>query len=325
MGGRRVKSEIVHADGRRIDLAGSVDPATYVELESTRSPRLNPVLRCGGCNGGIYLQHGRVRKDELFGYHHNAGTCAATFVVRKSTMSDEHKRQAEYHAKAAERGGHVADFEVPTAGNTRVDVVVDGHVGFEIQRSKLTRGAAVDRTARSVNAGLGTVAWFTDKSSSPAWIGHVPGYRTLVPVSAWQALPLPGTVIAAGLQIVEAVRCGTRGPCLHRQWSCNRSIPWLEAWRGVNVDDVVTGLAEDAIKPVRIGKFVRLLAAGSVTLYEELTGRRLVYDAGQPKGRPLAPSARQECARPAEPPFWCEVCGRTHPIREHRQCREAAK
>ena len=98
-----MKSEIIHADGRRIDLAGSVDPATYAELEKTRSPRLQPVLTCGGCGGGIYLQHGRVRKDELFGYHHNAGTCAQVLVVRKSAMSDEHKREAEYHARAAER------------------------------------------------------------------------------------------------------------------------------------------------------------------------------------------------------------------------------
>jgi len=58
-----MKSAIILADGRRVDLAASVDPATYAELEKTRSPRLHPALRCGGCGGGIYLQHGRVRKD----------------------------------------------------------------------------------------------------------------------------------------------------------------------------------------------------------------------------------------------------------------------
>jgi hypothetical protein len=320
-----VKSEIVHADGRRIDLAGAIDPDTYAELERTRSPRLHPVLLCGGCDGGIFLQHGRVRKDELFGYHHSAGTCTATFVVRKSAMSNEHKREAEYHARAAARGGHVADFEVTTTGNTRVDVVVDGRVGFEIQRSALSKAAAMDRTARSVQAGLGTVAWFTDRSAasaSPLWTGHVPGYRTVAHVDGWQRMPSPGTVRAGGLQVVEAVRCGTRGPCLHRKASCNRFIPWLDAWTGLHVDDVVTGLAESAIRPVRIGKFVRLLSADSVALYEELAGMRLLYDAGNPKGPALAPSARQECARPADPPFWCEICGRTHPIREHRLCRE---
>lgn len=320
-----MKAEIVHEDGRRIDLAGSVDPDTYAELERIRSPRLHPVLRCGGCGGGIYLQHGRVNKDELFGYHHSAGACTVTFVVRKSVMSDEHKREAEYHARAAERNGHVADFEVVTTGNTRVDVVVDGHVGFEIQRSALSKAAAMDRTARSVRAGLATVAWFTDKTTSSPWTGHVPGYRTVAHVDGWQVLPQPGTVRAGGLQVVEAVRCGTRGPCLHRMRSCNRFIPWLDAWTGVHVDDVVTGLAEDAIKPVRIGKYVRLLAADSVALYEELTGRRLGYDPGQPKSE-IAPSARQECGRPVvpsaeviPPPVWhapqsCIRCHKSPPM-----------
>jgi hypothetical protein len=296
-----MKSEIILADGRRVDLAASVGPAIYAELEKTHSPRLYPALRCGRCGGGVHLQHGRVRKDELFGYHHDTGSCAATLVVRKSTMSDEHKREAEYHARAAERAGHVADFEVVTTGHTRVDVVVDGRVGFEIQRSALGRAAAVDRTARSVQAGLGTVAWFTDRSTSPAWTGHVPAYRTLVPVSAWQALPLPGTVIAAGLQVVEAVRCGTRGPCLHRQRDCARFVPAVGAWGGLHVDDVVIGLAEDAIKPVRIGKYVRLMSTGSVALYEELTGCSLRYDVQRPRGQALAPSARQECDRPPQP------------------------
>lgn len=297
-----MKSEITHADGRRIDLAGSVDPATYAELEKTRSPRLQPVLRCGGCAGGIYIRHGAVRKDELFGAHHDAGSCRETLVIRKSAMSDEHKREAEYHARAAERAGHAADLEVVTTGNTRVDVVVDGRVGFEIQRSALSKAAAVDRTARSVKAGLGTVAWFTDRSTSPPWVGHVPGYRTVVPASAWQAVPLPGSVAAAGLQVIEAERCGTRGPCLHRRRSCGQYVPRLTAWPGLHVDDVVAGLAEDAIRPVRLGKFVRLMSADSVMLYEELTGVHLSYDAGHPKGRALAPSARQECDRPPPQP-----------------------
>ena len=89
-----------------------------------------------------------------------------------------------------------------------------------MQRSALSKAAAVDRTARSVAAGLGAVAWFTDRTTSPQWVGHVPGYRTTVPAAAWQALPLPGTVTAAGLQAVESVQCGTRGPCPHRRRPC---------------------------------------------------------------------------------------------------------
>jgi hypothetical protein len=76
---------------------------------------------------------------------------------------------------------------------------------------------------RSAKAGLGTVAWFTDRSTLPAWTGHVPAYRTLVSVSAWQALPLPGTVTAAGLQVVEAVRCGTRSDAASEKIVCGSS------------------------------------------------------------------------------------------------------
>jgi hypothetical protein len=292
-----MKSVIIRADGRQIDLAATVDPDTYAELENTRSPHHRPVLRCGGCGGGIYIKHGIIRKDELFGYHHHAGTCTETFVIRKSVMSDEHKREAEYHARAAERAGHVADFEVVTAGHTRVDVVVDGRVGFEIQRSALSKAAAVDRTVRSVRAGLGMVAWFTDRSTSPPWTGHVPGYRTIVPISAWQVLPLPGTVTAAGLQAVEAVRCGTRRPCPHRRRSCNSFIPWLAAWIGLHVDDVVTGLAENRIRPARVKKHVQLMSTESIALYEELTGVRLGYAPGPLKAA-LPPSGRVECDLP---------------------------
>jgi hypothetical protein len=300
-----MKAVIIHADGRRIDLSATVDPDTYAELENTRSPRHRPVLWCGGCGGGIYIKHGIVRKDELFGCHHHAGTCTETLVIRKSTMSDEHKREAEYHARAAERAGHVADFEVVTAGHTRVDVVVDGRVGFEIQRSAISKAAAVDRTARSVRAGLGTVAWFTDRSTAPPWNGHVPGYRTLVPVSAWQALPQPGTVGAAGLQAVEAVRCGTRRPCPHRRRPCNLFIPWLAAWIGLHVDDVVTGLAENRIRPVRVDKYVQLMSTDSIAC----TRNSLASGSATIPGR-LRPHFRHQAAWNA--PCLLHACHQAH-------------
>ena len=292
-----MKSVIIHADGRHIDLAATVDPDTYAELENTRSPHYQPVLRCGGCRGPIYIRHGSTRKDELFGTHFTAGNCAETLIIRKATLSDEHKRQAEYHALAAQRAGHAADLEVTTTGHTRVDVVVDDRIGFEVQRSALSKAAAVDRTARSVAAGLVTVAWFTDRTTSPQWNGHVPGYRTIVPAATWQALPLPGTVTAAGLQVVEAVRCGIRALCPHRRRPCNLTIPWLVAWNGLHIDDVVTGLAENRIRPVRVDKYVRLMSTDSIALYEELTGVRLGYAPGPLKAA-LPPSDRVECALP---------------------------
>jgi len=295
-GRQDVKSVIIHADGRRTDLAGMVDSATYAELENLRCPRHSPVLWCGGCGGSIYVRHGATRKDELFGAHHDRGDCTETLVIRKSLLSDEHKCQAEYHALAAQDAGHTADLEVTTTGHTRVDVVINGTVGIEVQRSALTKAAAVDRTARSVTAGLSSVTWFTDRGIAPQWTGHVPGYRAGTIPDGWKTVPPRGTATAAGLQIIEAVRCGTRSPCWHPR-PCTRFIPWLAAWNGLRIDDVVEGLATETIRPVRYGKYVRLLSASSIDLHEELTGIRLTYDAGHPKGRQLPPSLRQECER----------------------------
>jgi hypothetical protein len=298
-----MKSVILHADGRRTDLAGAVDPATYTELENLHCPRRNPVLWCGGCGGSIYIRHGSTRKDELFGAHHDRGDCAETLIIRKSLLSDEHKYQAEYHAVAAQEAGHTADLEVTTTGHTRVDVVIDGSIGIEVQRSQLTKVAAVDRTARSVAAGLASVTWFTDRTTSPQWTGHVPGYRTNTPAAEWKRLLPPRTATAAGLRIVEAVRCGTRSLCVHPR-PCTRFIPDLNAWTGLYVDDVVEGLAAGTIRPVRYGRYVWLLSTASIGLYEELTGTRLTYEAGQPRGRQLPPTLRQECYRllPMQPP-----------------------
>jgi hypothetical protein len=313
-----VRSVIITADSRAIDLAGAVSPELYAELETTRSPRADPALSCGTCGGGLYLQHGRTQRDALFGYHHQADDCTVTFAVhRTAPMSDEHKRQAEYHAVAATRAGHTADLEVTTTGHTRVDVVVDGRYGIEVQRSALSKAAAVDRTARSVAAGLDVVTWFTGTPGSPPWAGHVPGYRTAARADGWAALPLPGSVTAAGLQVIEAARCGIDGPCPHPRRACGGFTPRLAAWRGVHVDDVVTGLAEGTIRPVLYGRYVRLMPATSITLLGELTGTPPpAYDPGEPRARALRPAARAECARPAGPglldPRPCALCGVAH-------------
>jgi hypothetical protein len=346
---------IVTRDGRDIDLAGEVDPGLYAELEATRSPHARPALRCGSCRHGISLHHGQAQRDVLFGFHHPGADCLVTFTARRAApMSDEHKRQAEYHAQAAIRAGHSADLEVTTTGHTRVDVVVDGRFGFEVQRSALSKQAAVDRTARSVAAGLKVVAWFTGTPGSPPWAGHVPGYRSAAEAHGWAAMPLPGSVTAAGLGMFEAVRCGSRRPCPHRQGACPGFVPEFGPWLGVHVDDVVTGLAEGTIRPVHYRSYVRLMPAASISFYEEVAGVLPRWDAGQPKGRGLSPAERIECDRaaPASPdpfppvpvyseyagqvpemqaarlaadglvPFWCEHCGRVHPLREHTGCRE---
>lgn len=295
--GVSMKAVIVHSDGRNTDLSQGVDPATYAELESNRYSRSSPTLWCGSCGGSLYIRHGSKRKDELFGAHHDAGRCEARLVISPAGLSDEHKCQAEYHALAAEHAGHRAELEVNTTGRTRVDVVIDGSVGIEVQWSALTKAAAKDRTARSIAAGLRSVTWFTARTENPLWNGHVPGYRTTARPELWKHLPKPRSAYSAGLRIIEAVRCGERNICQHPRGTCPRFIPWDEPWGGLLVDDVVEGLAADLILPVLLHRNVQLLSTESLSLYEELTGQPLVrYSPGQPETA-LAPSARQECDR----------------------------
>lgn len=288
-----MKSVIVFRDGRRVSLASAVDSSLYAELENTHSPRKDPLLFCGGCGGGIFIQHGRRDRAQLYGYHHTAGDCTETFKISRP-MSDEHKRQAEYHALAAERAGHSADFEVTMTGRTRVDVVVDGRIGFEIQHSALGKAAAIDRTARSVAGGLQSVAWCTDREKREQWTGYVPGYRTTLPGAAWKALPRPRSAGAVGIATFEV---GERPALVHGRIRMERAprrvlVPML-------IDDVVPAIAEGLIRPVPIGSYIWLVRAEGIALWEELTGRPIpAYDAGRPKVRTLAPSQEARCFRP---------------------------
>lgn len=295
-----MKSVIVHADGRRINLASGIDPELYAELEGTQGcgSRNNPLLFCGGCGGGVYIRHGTVRRDELFGTHYDRGGCPETLIVRKNVMSDEHKRMQEYTVRAANEGGFGADTEVRTTRGTRVDVVVDGRIGFEVQLSGLTAGAAVRRTARSMNAGLEAVTWIAENTTAP-WTGKVPGYQWLDNGQVLQGMPPPRSVRSRGLLTFRAERS------------------WRGTWEArpepltVLVDEAVVRMAEGAIKPVIFSGNVHLVRADGIALYEETAGVRLTpYTAGRTASRTLTPTAEAVCARPAvEKSHRCEVPG----------------
>jgi len=280
-----MKSEIVFRDGRRVNLAFTVTAELYAELEAIHSPRKDPVLFCGGCRSGIFIQHGRRDRDQLFGYHHPGSDCTETFRISRP-MSDEHKRMAEYHVLAAQAQGLDADMEVTTSGRTRVDVVIDGRIGIEVQRSALTAKAAVDRTARSMSAGLESVAWCG--LTRAQWTGKVPGYQWLDVDRVLREMPGPRSVRSRGLATFRAER-GPRG----------RWVPVLEPLTAL-VDYAVAHMADGTIRPVVHGKYVRLVKADGIALYEEMTGVRLQpYNPGRPVTRALAPTAEALCVRPS--------------------------
>ena len=78
-------------------------------------------------------------------------------------MSDEHKRQTEYWARAARDAGWDVELEHSLHTGTRPDALIHGPMvtGVEVQRSAMTPGRAVERTAKAVSAGV-TDVWFSD-------------------------------------------------------------------------------------------------------------------------------------------------------------------
>jgi hypothetical protein len=319
--GGAVKSEIVFRDGRRVNLDGGVTSEAYAELEGTqgRGTGKDPLLFCGGCHGGVHIRHGRARRDELFGAHFDAGACA-DLAIRKSVMSDEHKRMAEYTCRAFRAGGFDADMEVTTSCRTRVDVVADGRIGVEMQLSELTAGAAVRRTARSMAAGLEMVAWCAERPSV-RWIGRVPSYQWLDNGQLLEGMPRPQSVKSRGLYTFRSER-----------WYGSRR-PVLEPLT-VLVDEALVRMAAGTIKPVMWGGNVQLMRSDGIALFEELTGRSLAPYGGRAPLRALPPAPGSACTRPPVAPrprsmdnetFWCDACGNQHPLREHRTCRARAR
>lgn len=311
-----MKSVIVFRDGHRVDLSGGVDAGDYAELENTqgRGTRKEPLLFCGGCRGGVYVRHGTERRDVLYGAHFEAVDCPADLRIRKSVMSDEHKRMQEYTVRAAEGEGFAADTEVRTSGRTVVDVVIDGRVGVEVQRSLLTAGAAVQRTGRSMAAGLEVVAWCAERRGV-AWRGRVPGFEWLDPWQVRAGLPQPQSAWSSGLYTLRSERFGAT-------WK-----PVLEPLR-VLVDEAVVRMAAGTVKPVIWESNVQLMRADGIALYEEMAGRALPPFTGAAPDRALAASPGAPCLRPrvrdtamADEEFWCDACGSKHPLREHRDCR----
>jgi len=307
-----VKSVIVHADGRRINLAGGLAPELYEELEGTigHSPRANPTLHCGGCGDGIYVKHGSTRKDELFGAHYDVGNCPETLRITGAQMSDEHKRQQEYHVRAARAQGLDADAEVTTTGRTRVDVVVrDGPgtaVGIEVQRSHVSITEARGRTARSVASGLKLVAWASDApdSSNPLWIGRVPWYRIPDQREFWQAVPDIRSIRAYGILDIDAERS-------YRGWQ-----PMARLLRPL-VDFVIASLVDGSVKPVLPdGKNVRLVTASGIARWQEITGRVMpAWNPDRPPPRTVAPAVEAACDRPMRIASYCGVPDCEEPAR----------
>lgn len=183
-----------HPRGIVVDLAASLELWLYNEIASHHGCRdkANPVLTCLGNNEPMYVY--RHESGRYFVRHYPNGNRDGHAHKALQTMSVEHRHQAEYAARAAQRHGLTAELEVSTGNHTRLDVGVvgpNGKAGLEIQRSQLTAPQAVRRACNSFEAGWAT-AWVSDQERAPSWANRVPT-AMLTTRGGWDRMPKPDT------------------------------------------------------------------------------------------------------------------------------------
>jgi hypothetical protein len=262
---------------------------------STHHPeyhRGNPAFVCiphiGGTNPGLYI---KKIDGEWFAAHYESGSCKDHRLP--SPMSDEHKRQTEYWARAAEDAGWSVDLEHDLGTGTRPDALISGGtapVGVEVQRSSMTAPGAVSRTRKAMAAGVldvwysGADIHFVSGKPTPPWAFRVPtsGSAQL----PWKALPPRRAAFATGLREIQARRCVVgnfdRCPVRGSGW-CGKAHPAAVPWLDMFVDDVAAMIPAGEIAPIRYRRStgkndVLLVSLRSLALYEDMTGRPALLD-----------------------------------------------
>lgn len=246
-------------------------------------------------------------------------------------MSDEHKRQTEYIARAADDAGYRTQLEYALPTGVRLDAAIFGPsvTGVEVQRTAATRRAVVARTTKAQRAGV-TSLWFKDGQGQPRWFFAVPSVG--MSLGSWARLPDRGSVaVASGVRVIQARRCRDirHGICPNRFKGCSRFHPVHEPRLGLVVDDIAALVPAGKLVPMRWQYHrpgqtdaILLVTPADQARYEELTGHpaesTLSPGPRRPQGR-----ERIECRADAGTgvaPFtfsgwkWCPSCSWPIPV-----------
>jgi hypothetical protein len=293
--------------GRTLNLSslGSADFALITSLHGTINRESGLVLECLSTGGDPAMYVWR-NKDGQYWARHFPGAAHGSHEVVHET--DEHRRQKEYHVRAAEAAGLIAETEVST-GKTRLDVRISGGkvpTGIEIQHSDISAANAKQRTTKSYRAGY-TVAWFNDRGSRPGFLREVPAYGcNALP---WRdRLPEARAATATGLVHVEAVRCeiGAFEKCPDGYTRpCGLFHPKREPWRGLTVDDVAALVPNGQIVPLAARNGIYLTSPKSLARYQELAGGSGLWVPGSSKqaSPTLDKLAPAQCENPEHDSF----------------------
>lgn len=232
-------------------------------------------------------------------------------------VSDEHKRQVEYIARAGDAAGFDVGTEVSLPTKVRSDAVIYGPTttGIEVQRSSLTARDAKARTTKARRAGVLPI-WFSDANHNPQWLFKVPGVR--MNEQPWNTVPRPGSVtVVSGVRVVTAKRCRNipDSPCSNRRRGCNQWHPIHGPRLGVTVDDLAALVPNGELVPINY----KTLSGGSYTLivsrvdkerYEAVSGASAELPL-RSKERLVRTGDRATCAADAGALVPATCCGRS--------------
>jgi hypothetical protein len=293
------RPDLGHPDGVDILLHHYRQSSTAGMHDSQTAPAFICMKHENGTYPGLYLK--KTRRGEWFAVHYvGDGSCGPYRLP--SPMSDEHKRQAEYWARAAQDSGYDVETEWRLHTGTRPDVFIRGPnlTGVEVQRSLIKAVTAVDRTRQAEAAGVRDL-WFTDNTTRPEWFDRVPsvGQNVIPGYDPWRhGTPPRRSVTATNLRRIVPVRCTVSCgyQCANGRNFCGRYHPRSRPWTGFTVDDVAAQIpAGDmvAIRLLRPGRKkpgdIAIVPPVDQRLYEEMTGVRatplFIPAAGEPPPR----------------------------------------
>ena len=252
-----------HPRGIVVDLAARLDLWLYNEIASYHGykDKTNPVLTCLINNEPMSVW--RHESGRYYVRHFPNGNRDRHSHPALRTMSVEHRVQAEYAARAAQRRGFTAQLEVSTGNHTRLDVGVRGphsNVGIEIQRSQLTAPQAIRRARNSYQAGWAT-AWVSDQERPPAWANRVPT-AMLTTRGGWDRMPPPDTAyVSIGRFVRERDKSRPSG------WWYRREP------LAVLLDEIAYRMPAGDIVPVTVGTkgLVSLATADAIEVIDSCT------------------------------------------------------
>lgn len=290
-----------------IDLANPIARDLYDEIASLRGhippPPAPPVFTCLGNHQPMYVYRNSRGRYFLRHYPNGAADCGGHELT---TMTDEHRRQADYTRRAAENHGLDAALEFPTGNGTRLDVAISGgqfNSGFEIQRSGLTRARAKSRAKKSFDAGWPT-AWVTDQEDDPDWADHVPTARLTVRERWSVSLPPPNTA-----RVIISDFSRERDKAAESGWR------YVRQPKAVLLDELAYLMPSGEIIPVAVGKrgLVSLAFSTARDVIDSCTypgASTWNPSDATPSRQEAAQAISRECLHDATPPatITCSVC-----------------